>query len=177
MCPGWLAQAHNPCARVLPTHTGHWFLRAAAGVQHTGCRRGPGCCGLCGHRLYGPAGHSLGGRGGKGAARRRVQVCCWQDQDDVAGDAGTALAERLAALRPVEVESVHGASCWCCVCKNRYQLEQQAAALAKEVSKLRAEGEQEVLLTESAGAAQMSLAQSYNVLVTCSAAARIHHTS
>jgi hypothetical protein len=46
---------------------------------------------------------------------------------------------------------------WCLVCANhRYQLEQQAAALAKEVSKLRAEGEQEVFLTESAGEAQMS---------------------
>lgn len=47
--------------------------------------------------------------------------------------------------------------CWCCVCNNnRYQLEQQAAALAKEVSKLRAEGEQEVFLTESAGEVQIS---------------------
>lgn len=61
------------------------------------------------------------------------------------------------------------------MCKNRYQLEQQAAALAKELSKLRAEGEQEVFLTESAGAAQVSLAQRCNFLLECSPTARIHH--
>lgn len=33
----------------------------------------------------------------------------------------------------------------------RYQLEQQAAELAKEVSRLRTEGEQEMFVTESAG--------------------------
>jgi hypothetical protein len=36
---------------------------------------------------------------------------------------------------------------------SRYQLEQQAAALAKEVSQLRIEGEQKVFLTESTGEA------------------------
>lgn len=43
-------------------------------------------------------------------------------------------------------------ACCPCVCGHcRHQLEQQAAELAKEVSRLRIEGEQEMFVTESAG--------------------------